>query len=496
MRTGTAFPRRLDRKGFVNAPVDEANKRLRRMSRRDEQGSVLVLALVFMLLSVGVVGALADTAMNNLKNSQNFGDVRATQYAATSVTEQALQSIRYTPLLAAGETLNASPPSYCWGNGPTSTISNIDGISGMTAWCSTSWNPTSALTRVVTISTCFSSVSAQTCALRPFLQAVVDFDDYPPGINGPTSAHCVAYCGTSLTIAGWLWSPSLPTVSGISISSGQITGLSVPTTLTGTGFVPGQTSVNFVEETNGSPSSDNIVVPATPITTTSTTITVDPPAVTEGSTYFVTVTTPTGTSAYSVVFTYSPVPPTVAAATPLSGASSGGTAIQISGTGFFAGATVGFVQESGGVVVNGTSPIPASYVSVTSATSITAVAPSIITGTNFYVTVTTPAGTSATSSSAIYSYGLLIPLVSTISPTTGASGTQISITGVGFFSGATVYFTPGSTCGSSSNPVSATVNSTASITATVPSLSAGSTYCVSIKTSGGTSTNTVLYTTP
>lgn len=123
--------------------------------------------MLFLLLSVGVVAALANTTMNDLTNSRNFSAVRSTQYASSSVTEQALQSIRYTPLLAAGETLNASPPSYCWGNSPTSTISNIDGISGMTAWCSTAWNPTSAATRTVTISTRLSSVSAQSCAITP-----------------------------------------------------------------------------------------------------------------------------------------------------------------------------------------------------------------------------------------------------------------------------------------------------------------------------------------
>lgn len=493
----------------MNSPLAQSNTAsLRRRSlrdgahrrpphARDDRGAVLILAMVFLLLSVGVVAALSNTAMNDLTNSQNFAKVRSTQYAASSVTEQALQSIRYTPLLAAGETLNASPPSYCWGNGPTSTLSNIDGVSGMTAWCSTAWSPTSALTRTVTISTCLSGVSAPSCALNPLLQAVVTFDDYPPGISGPTSAHCVVYCGTSLTITSWLWSPTVPAVTGISNSSGQITGSTVPTTITGSGFVPGQSTVNFVEESNGSPSSDNTVISVTPATTTTTTITADPPAVTEGSTYFVTVTTPTGTSAYDVVFTYSQIPPTVTSATPFAGSTSGGIAVQITGTGFFSGASVSFVQESGGTVVIGGQSIPASYVAVNSGTSITAVSPSIIIGTTYFVTVTTSAGTSSTTSGAIYTYSLLVPLVSTITPVTGSTittGTAVTITGTGFFTGARVYFTPGTSCGTSNPASSPTINSSSSISAVAPSLTTGTTYCVSVATGGGTSTNTVTFT--
>jgi hypothetical protein len=219
--------------------------------------------------------------------------------------------------------------------------------------------------------------------------------------------------------------------------------------------------------------------------------------VTEGSTYFVTVTTPTGTSAYGVVFTYSQVRSTVTSATPVAGSTSGGIAVQLTGTGFFSGASVSFVQESGGTVVNGGQLIPASYVAVNSGTSITAVSPSIIIGTTYFVTVTTSAGTSSTTSAAIYTYSLLVPLVSTIAPVTGSTittGTAVTVTGTGFFTGASVYFTPGTSCGTSNPASSPTVNSTSSISTVAPSLTTGTTYCVSVATGGGTSTNTVTFT--
>lgn len=82
------------------------------------------------------------------------------------------------------------------------------------------------------------------------LQAVVTYDDYSPGISGSTSAHSVVYCRTSLTITSWLWSPTVPAVTGISNSFGQITGSSVATTLTGTGFFSGA-SVSFMQESGG-----------------------------------------------------------------------------------------------------------------------------------------------------------------------------------------------------------------------------------------------------
>jgi hypothetical protein len=78
----------------------------------------------------------------------------------------------------------------------------------MSVWCSTKWNPSSASTRVVTISTCISSQSAATCSANPYLQAIVVFDDYPPGLSAPNPNACVVYCGTGMTVSSWRWSPA------------------------------------------------------------------------------------------------------------------------------------------------------------------------------------------------------------------------------------------------------------------------------------------------
>ena len=131
------------------------------------------------LVVVGlIVGAMASWTANSLSNSLNFQRDRAAQYALSSASQVAIQNIRYTPLLGPNQTLNASPPSYCWGTSSPSQLTF--GTNTVDVWCSTVWNPTSASTRVVTVSACLTSVTtdAATCAKNPGLQTIVTFDDY------------------------------------------------------------------------------------------------------------------------------------------------------------------------------------------------------------------------------------------------------------------------------------------------------------------------------
>ncbi len=117
--------------------------------------------------------------------------------------------------------------------------------------------------------------------------------------------------------------------------------------------------------------------------------------------------------------------PTVSAISPTAGPTKGGTPVAITGTGFAPGSTVAFGKT------------PATGVTVTSATSISAVAPAG-TGTAD-VTVTTPNGTSVTSAVDQFTYDIR-PSVRHLStyfgPTKG--GTRVTVTGTGFTPGATV----------------------------------------------------------
>ncbi len=332
------------------------------------------------------------------------------------------------------------------------------------------------------------------CAV-PELQAVVTFDDYPAGLSSPTSVECDIYCGTGMKITGWNWSPSVPVVTGLSVTNGPVTGGTV-TTITGNGFTSGST-VNFIEEKSGVPTSDNVVIPGTNVTVTSpTSITVTSPSMTAGKKYFVTVSTSTGTSAQtaSAVFTFTPTTPVVTSLSASTGYSAGGTSVTITGSGFIAGSVVNFYEESNGTVVSPTVVVPATNVTVVSDTTITIVTPSVTSIGSYYLTVLTPAGSSAYTSAAIFSFQPLVPTVASISPSSGptSGGTSITITGTGFVTGATVNFVrefqnqPGFPVVSLS-ATNVVVSSSSTITALSPAITSGQTYFVTVTTPTGTS---------
>jgi hypothetical protein len=287
---------------------------------------------------------------------------------------------------------------------------------------------------------------------------------------GPTQITATAPAGSAGTVNVTVTSPegtsptssaddftydAGPTVTALSPDAGPTAG-GTAVTISGTGFVPG-TTVKFG------------TVAATAVTVVSSTdITATAPAGT--GTVNVTVTTPGGTSAASVSNLYAYGAPSVTAVSPTAGSTTGGTAVAITGTGFVPGATVDF----------GT--VAATGVTVISATSITATAPAGSAGT-INVTVTTPGGTSATSSADDYTY-VVAPTVTALSPNAGptAGGTAVTITGTGFVTGATIKFGTVAATG-------VTVVSSTDITATAP---AGTgTVNVTVTTAGGTSAASV-----
>jgi hypothetical protein len=135
------------------------------------------------------------------------------------------------------------------------------------------------------------------------------------------------------------------------------------------------------------------------------------------------------------------VVPTITGFQPTTGVTSGGTAVTITGTNFASGAAVKFGSVS------------ASSVNVQSATSIVATAPAQAAGAAS-ITVTNPDGQSATMNGFTYVIGA--PVITNVSPATGPSngGTQVTITGSNFQTGATVKF--GAVAAQSVNVVSPT----------------------------------------
>ena len=399
-------------------------------ARRDESGAVLILALVFLVTVSVIVGALTDWVTNDLMNTASFNSTQTLNSSATNAVTLGVQSIRYTPLLyntstLADETLNASPPSYCWGSGPSQAFN-------MNVYCSSVWNPTKAATRKVTVSACPISRTApvtgtaswtaaqRSCAAAPLLQAIVTFDDYPPtGVSGPSQVQCVTYCGSTLTVNSWNWTPTIPTVTNVTGLTGSFDG-GQPIVITGTGFTSGMT-VNFVDsnplaQVNNQTTQQ--IVPATNVSfVSSTQINATSPGVTTLANYYITVTTPGGqtsavmpnascTSPLVDCFAYTSIAPQVTSVTPTSGYTTHSTAITITGSGFINGATVTMTQESGGSVITPLNAQLATAVQVVSNTEITALTypfgPPV--GQAFFVTVTTSGGASPYTTAAVFTF--------------------------------------------------------------------------------------------
>ncbi|MCL4433930.1 MAG: IPT/TIG domain-containing protein, partial [Actinobacteria bacterium] len=166
-----------------------------------------------------------------------------------------------------------------------------------------------------------------------------------------------------------------------------------------------------------------------------------------------------------------PPAPVVTSVSPTSGPVAGGTTVTIDGSNLFGTAYVFFGN------------IAATSFSIVSSTEIQAISPPGQAGT-VNITVTSPGGTSSTSSADEFTYQAPAPprpTVTSITPTSGptAGGTSVTITGTNFTSSATVMF-------GTITATAVTVNSATSITATSPAESPG-TVNVTVTTTGGTS---------
>lgn len=92
-----------------------------------ERGAILILALVYIIVISVTVAALTTWASGDLNSTDNFTNARSTDYSLSSAVEVAINDIRYTPLVAANQTLNAAPPWYCWGTGATPSDLQLPG---------------------------------------------------------------------------------------------------------------------------------------------------------------------------------------------------------------------------------------------------------------------------------------------------------------------------------------------------------------------------------
>lgn len=254
----------------------------------------------------------------------------------------------------------------------------------------------------------------------------------PPGI-GTVDVTVRTPGGTSAAVPSDRFTYETPVITSVSPSSGLEEG---GTTVRITGALLGEaTAVKF-----GAAEARSFTVESP------TSITAIAPA--GAGTVNVSVTTPLGTSqpVQADQFTYvAPGPaPTISKLSPKKGPAAGGTAVTIKGAGLTDVTAVKF----------GTTD--ATSYTVNSQTSITAISPAETTGT-VNVTVTTPNGTSPTSSKDQFKYAS--PTVTNVSPNSGptSGGTSVTITGSGFAPGdETTSFTFGKARGTSVDCASST----------------------------------------
>lgn len=187
-------------------------------SRRSDAGVTLALVMGYILIVGLIIGGMSAWIRSDLNNSVHFENARSIQNAEAGAMNVAIQTIRYTPLLNNNQTLNANPPSYCFGSSNPSVVEGINGLS-YDVWCSTLWNPASTTTRVVTLDECPTSVSASQCATSPLLQGVVTFDDYPQTGYTLQNTVCTSTCGDEMLIDSWIYGNTLPSSTNIVVPS-------------------------------------------------------------------------------------------------------------------------------------------------------------------------------------------------------------------------------------------------------------------------------------
>jgi hypothetical protein len=263
--------------------------------------------------------------------------------------------------------------------------------------------------------------------------------------------------GTSAISAGDKYAYGSPAVSSVVPNAGPTAGGNT-VTINGSNFVPGAT-VKFASTAG------------TGVTFVSATkLTAKAPAH-AASVVDVTVTTPRGPSATSAADKYAYGPPKVSSVVPKAGPTAGGNTVTINGSNFVSGATVRFGATAG------------TAVTFVSATKLTAKAPAHAVGV-VDVTVHTAGGTSAISAADQYTYDAP-PTVASFTPTSGVTGSTVTINGTNFVPGATVKF--GTIASRTVTFVSAV-----KIKAVVPNGAAPGK--VSVSTPGGTATSAANFT--
>ena len=168
---------------------------------RREAGSVLILALVFMVLGGALIIPLTSWTTTDLVNTVKFQNVTERTYAADGATQVAMWSERYQ------YPLNTNSTGYaCRG---TTTPIPFGGYSSSVAdWCvATKTNNGPTITRQITFTACATNVTLTNPCAVPLLTAVVSYDDNRV-VGGTVVSACTSLtdqsnCGNEMAIVSW-----------------------------------------------------------------------------------------------------------------------------------------------------------------------------------------------------------------------------------------------------------------------------------------------------
>lgn len=313
-----------------------------------------------------------------------FGSVAASSFTVDSDTQ--ITAVSPAASLSGATDITITTPR---GTSPTGSTDQFNYITA-TPPSVTDINPTSgpatggtAVTITGTAFTGFTDVGfGQASAASVTFDSDTQLTAISPSGSGTVDVTVTTPAGTSTVTSssGQFTYIAVPTVTGINPKSGPETG-NTSVTLTGTGFTD-FTGVSFGQTGSASVAFDS----DTQLTA------VSPPG---NGTVDVTVITPGGTSSTSSTdqFTYlAATPPTVTGINPANGPAAGDTTVIITGTGFSGATDVSFGTTA------------ASNFNVDSDTQISAISPAANQSGTVDVTVTTPNGTSSTTSADQFIY--------------------------------------------------------------------------------------------
>jgi hypothetical protein len=192
------------------------------LARRDENGAVLLLALIFMVVTALIVTGLAAWSGNDIKNIGNIKSGRSALYAADGAVQTAIWNVRYAYPPGISNGTSTTPwtgfcPSF---TGAGTNPMSLDGWS-IDVTCSMVVNEgSSPNSRTVTLSAYPaypSRCNGSGCNGNPLVTAQVQFNDFSsllanscPVDNAATWTYePTTSCGTGEVVVSWVVQPGL-----------------------------------------------------------------------------------------------------------------------------------------------------------------------------------------------------------------------------------------------------------------------------------------------